>query len=262
MTKDPTKSPRVVSPTAWRTAQKAFLTKQKEFARHHEALLAERRALPWVEMTKRYRFEAPEGAVTLEDLFAGCSQLIVQHFMFGPGWREGCVGCSFQADHIDAAWQHLRHHDVSFAAIARAPLPEIEAFKRRMGWAFTWVSSYGSDFNYDFRVSFTPEEVARGATIDYEDTLREIWAEEMPGISVFARDAAGTVFHTYSSYGRGDESLIGAYQYLDLTPNGRNENGPYRNLTDWVRLHDRYDTIGGDADGLGLAAEFAIPPRD
>ena len=150
----------------------------------------------------------------------------------------------------------------ALAAISRAPLPEIEAFKRRMGWAFTWVSSYGSDFNCDFRVSFTPEEVARGATIDYEDTLREIWAEEMPGVSVFARDAAGTVFHTYSSYGRGDESLIGAYQYLDLTPNGRNENGPNRNLTDWVRLHDRYDTIGGDADGLGLAAEFAIPPRD
>jgi predicted dithiol-disulfide oxidoreductase (DUF899 family) len=169
--------------------------------------------------------------------------------MMGPGWKEGCVGCSFAADHIQGALVHLEHHDVSYVAVSRAPLAEIEPFKRRMGWKFRWVSSSGSDFNFDYHVSFTPEEIASGR-IYYNYELREVRGEEGAGLSVFYKDDSGQIFHTYSSYGRGNEELLGTYVHLDITPKGRNENGPGFNLTDWVRHHDRYDH-GGFVDRTG-----------
>lgn len=234
---------RIVTRAEWLEARMAHLAREKELTRLHDRLTAERRALPWVRIDKPYRFDGLHGPVTLADLFAGRSQLVVQHFMFGPGWKEGCVGCSFAADHVDAARQHFEHNDLSFAAVSRAPYPELAAFQRRMGWRFTWVSSSGSDFNRDFHVSFTPEDQARGKAF-YNFELRDYQNDELPGTSVFAKDAAGQVFHTYSAYGRGDELLIGAYNYLDLVPKGRNENGPNFDLTDWVRHHDRYDAGG------------------
>jgi predicted dithiol-disulfide oxidoreductase (DUF899 family) len=163
--------------------------------------------------------------------------------MLGPGWQEGCVGCSFEVDHIAGALVHLEHHDVSYVAVSRAPLPEIEAFKKRMGWRFKWVSSYGSDFNYDFHVSFKPEEIEKGeAYYNYE--VSKVGIDELSGRSVFYKDANGDVFHTYSSYGRGGDLMLGTYNILDLMPKGRNETGPNHNMTDWVRHHDRYDSGG------------------
>jgi predicted dithiol-disulfide oxidoreductase (DUF899 family) len=175
--------------------------------------------------------------------------------MFGPGWREGCVGCSFRSDHVDGALAHLEHHDVSLVTISRAPLAEIEAFRRRMGWRFRWLSSYGSDFNYDYRVSFATDDVANG-TIDYNYGSARIIAEEMSGLSVFYKGDAGEIFHTYSTFGRGDELVDTTYMYLDLTPKGRNETGPHYNLGDWVRHHDRYGVAGAvDATGRFVAAQ-------
>jgi predicted dithiol-disulfide oxidoreductase (DUF899 family) len=241
--------PRIVSREEWIDARKAHLVREKELTRLHDRVRAERRNLPWVRIEKPYVFEGPDGTLSLADLFAGRSQLVVQHFMFGPGWKEGCVGCSFGADHVDAARRHFEHNDLSFAAVSRAPYPEIAAFQRRMGWRFTWVSSHGSEFNHDFHVSFTEEDQAKGKAF-YNFELRDYQSDELPGTSVFAKDAAGQVFHTYSAYARGDELLIGAYNYLDLTPKGRNENGPNFDLTDWVRHHDRYGGTGGvDAAG-------------
>lgn len=199
--------------------------------------------MPWVKVEKEYVFDGPDGQETLADLFEGRSQLIVQHFMFGPGCGEGCVGCCFKADHVDAALQHIERHDVKFVAISRAPLAEIAAFRQRMGWRFKWVSSYANDFNYDYHVSYTSKEVST-AKVYYNYHLRDVVSEELSGNSVFYKDASGNVFHTYSTDGRGDELLVGAYMYLDLTPKGRNETGPRRNLTDWVRHHDRYDAGG------------------
>jgi predicted dithiol-disulfide oxidoreductase (DUF899 family) len=188
-------------------------------------------------------FDGPNGKVTLADLFDGRSQLTVKHFMLGPGWKEGCVGCSFGSDHVDGMLVHLEHHDVSYVAISRAPLPEIEAFKHRMGWRFNWVSSYGNDFNRDYHVSFTPDELAKGKVF-YNYDMQELTMDELPGMSVFYKDDTGDIFHTYSTYARGTDMLSGTYNYLDITPKGRNEtiNG---NLTDWVRHHDRYDETGG-----------------
>ncbi|HVQ30504.1 MAG TPA: DUF899 family protein, partial [Vicinamibacteria bacterium] len=174
---------------------------------------------------------------------------IVNHFMLGPGWGEGCVGCSFGADHVDGALVHLEHHDVTFVAVSRAPLPEIAAFQKRMGWRFKWVSSFGSDFNYDYHVSYTKDELARGQAFQNFET-RDVALEETSGLSVFAKDGAGDVFHTYSCYARGGEKGIGAYMFLDLTPKGRNETGPNFALTDWVRHHDRYGA-GGHVDATG-----------
>lgn len=240
---------RIVSRDEWLAARKQHLSKEKELTRLRDRLSAERRALPWVKVEKTYLFEAPDGRKTLADLFDGRSQLIVQHFMLGPGWQEGCVGCSFQADHVDAARMHFEHHDVAFVAISRAPLPEIEAFKRRMGWRFKWMSSYESDFNYDYHVSFTKDDIAKGKVF-YNHEMRDFQSEELSGISVFYKDAGGGIFHTYSAYARGDEMLVGTYNYLDLTPKGRNETGPAFNLTDWVRHHDRYGE-GGFVDPTG-----------
>src|SRR5262245_34556213 len=234
------KGHRVVSQQEWIAARKELLKKEKESSRLRDQLSAERRALPWMKVEKNYVFDAPEGRVTLGDLFDGRSRLFVKHFMLGPGWKEGCVGCSFEVDHVEGALVHLEHHDVSYVAVSRAPLAEIEAYKKRMGWSFRWVSSFGNDFNYDYGVSFRKEDIAEGkAFYNYKPLDFEI--DELSGQSVFYKDDAGEVFHTYSVYARGDELLIGTYNYLDLTPQGRNETGPNFDLTDWVRRHDQYD---------------------
>ena len=239
----------VVSREQWLGARRALLEKEKALTRMRDAISAERRSLPWVRVEKEYLFETPEGQRTLADLFDGRSQLIVKHFMLGPGWGEGCVGCSFECDHVDGALVHLENHDVSYVAVSRAPLTEIEAFRRRMGWRFRWVSSFGSDFNYDFHVSFTPAEVAAGKAY-YNYGLDDVSVEELSGLSVFVRNDRGEIFHTYSAYARGAEEVLGTYVYLDLTPKGRNEPGPNHDLTDWVRHHDRYGS-GGHVDPSG-----------
>jgi len=241
---------RIATRDEWLVARKAHLAKEKELTRLRDQLSAERRELPWVRIDKPYVFEGPSGRETLSDLFDGRSQLIIQHFMFGPGWKEGCVGCSFSVDHIEGALVHLEHHDVSYVAASRAPLPEIEAFKKRMGWRLKWVSSYGSDFNYDFHVSFKPDEIEK-AKVYYNYDMRKIGVEELSGRSVFYKDTNGDVFHTYSSYGRGGDLMLGTYNILDLMPKGRNETGPNHNLTDWVRHHDRYDSGGGHVAATG-----------
>ncbi|MBL6750688.1 MAG: thioredoxin family protein [Nevskia sp.] len=234
---------KVVSAEEWLVARKALLAGEKALTRARDEVSRQRRALPWLRVEKPYLFDGPGGRQTLAELFDGRSQLIVKHFMFGPGWQEGCVGCSFEVDHVEGALPHLEHHDVSYVAVSRAPLAEIEAFRRRMGWRFRWVSSYGSDFNYDFGVSFTPEALAAGeVTYNYAPCRPGI--EELSGRSVFYRDADGGIFHTYSAYGRGNEELLGTYVLLDLTPKGRNETGPRHDLTDWVRHHDRYGAGG------------------
>ena len=234
---------RIVTRDEWLAARKAHLAKEKELTRQRDRVNAERRELPWVKVEKPYVFDGPKGKETLADLFDGRSQLIIKHFMLGPGWQEGCVGCSFEVDHIDGALVHLKHHDVSYVVVSRAPLPEIEAFKKRMGWRFKWVSSYGSDFNYDFHVSFRPDDIEKGE-VYYNYEMRKNGMEELSGRSVFYKDASGDVFHTYSSYGRGGDLMLGTYNILDLMPKGRNETGRNHNLTDWVRHHDRYDSGG------------------
>lgn len=246
----------VVSREQWLAARTQLLAEEKEFTRMRDQLSARRQALPWVKVEKSYVFEGPNGPVRLADLFEGRSQLIVKHFMFGPDWEEGCVGCSFECDHVEGALVHLTHHDVSYAAVSRAPFAKIDAYKRRMGWRFNWVSSFGNDFNYDFNVSFTPEQIASGE-VYYNYARRPIQSDEMSGRSVFYKDGSGEIFHTYSAFARGGEQFLGTYSYLDITPNGRNEtiNG---NLTDWVRHHDRYDTGDRvDPNGHAVAAEDA-----
>jgi predicted dithiol-disulfide oxidoreductase (DUF899 family) len=231
---------RVVSQKEWTDARKALLAKEKELTRLTDEVNAERLKLPWERVDKDYVFDTPAGKKSLADLFDGRSQLVVYHFMFGPGWKAGCVGCSFFADHVDGPNIHLAHHDVSFVAVSRAPLNEIEAYKKRMGWRFNWVSSSGSDFNYDYHVSFRKEDLAKGKVYyNFEETDGSM--EDLHGTSVFFKDASGAIYHTYSSYGRGDERGLGTYMFLDLTPKGRNETGPNFNLTDWVRRHDEYD---------------------
>jgi len=240
---------RIVSREEWIIARKALLAKEKALTHERDRLNAERRELPWVRVEKTYAFDGPNGRETLGDLFAGRSQLIVKHFMLAPGQKDPCVGCSFESDHIDGALVHLEHHDVSLVAVARAPYAEIAAVKARMGWCFKWVSSYGSDFNYDFNASFTPEQIAKGeAFYNYQMITPPL--EDLSGRSVFYRDETGQIFHTYSSWARGGDLLLGTYNLLDLTPKGRNETGPNHNLTDWVRHHDRYGA-GGYVDATG-----------
>jgi predicted dithiol-disulfide oxidoreductase (DUF899 family) len=231
---------RVVSRDQWMAERKTLLAREKELTRLRDEIASERRALPWVRVDKNYVFDTPEGPRTLADLFDGRRQLLVQHFMFGPGWQQGCPSCSFMADHNDGMIVHLEHRDVTFVAISRATLPEIERFRRRMGWQFTWVSSNGNDFNYDFRVSFTPEEVAKGK-IDYNFGTWPHAYEEWPGVSAFIKDDAGDVFHTYSTYGRGVEVMMHTYAMLDLMPKGRDEKDVEHKM-EWVRHHDRYDS--------------------
>lgn len=239
----PDPRPPVVSRTDWAIAHARHLEREKDLTRLRDALRAERRLLPWTVIDKPYVFDSTAGPVSLAALFAGRSQLIIKHFMFGPGWREGCVGCSFETDHLEAARIHLEHHDVSVVAVSRAPLAELHAFRDRMGWGIPWVSSFASEFNYDFHVSFTPAQVAAGhAYHNFAD--RPLLGEEHSGLSAFYRDEDDTVYHTFSAFGRGAEELLGTYVCLDLAPLGRNENGPHFNLTDWVRHHDRYDAPG------------------
>ena len=231
----------IVSRSEWTTARAKLLAEEKELTRLRDRVSERRRDLPWVKVEKNYGFDGPNGRETLSDLFDGRSQLVVRHFMFGPDWEEGCVGCSFWSDHLDGALVHLEHHDVTVVVVSRAPFGKIEAFRRRMGWRFKWVSSFGSDFNYDFGVSFTPEQLASGKVV-YNYGLTDRVGEEMPGTSVFYKDPDGQIAHTYSSFARGGEAMLGTYALLDLTPKGRDENGPGHNLTDWVRHHDRYNS--------------------
>ncbi|MGE6918643.1 DUF899 domain-containing protein [Achromobacter kerstersii] len=216
----------VVSRPQWEAARETLLSREKALTRSQDALARERQDLPWVLVNKAYQFQSAHGPLGLADLFGGNSQLIIYHFMYGPDWEEGCVGCSFLADHLDSAITHLRHHDVSVVAVSRAPFAKLDAFKRRMGWRFDWLSSEGCDFNFDMRAS---APLADGSV------------EERSGASAFFRDPDGEIFHTYSAFERGVERLAGAYNYLDFAPLGRNENGPHFNLGDWVRHHDRYD---------------------
>ncbi len=229
-------SHKIVSREEWLAARKALLVREKKHTRERDRLSAARRALPWVKVEKNYVFDAPEGKRSLADLFDGCAQLLVYHFMLTPGDDHLCDGCAFISDHVDAARQHFEHNDLSFAAVSRAPLAQIMPVKKRMGWHFTWVSSFGNDFNFDYHVSFTPEQVARG-DIDYNFGTTKYPHVDLPGVSVFFKNDAGEVFHTYSCYARGGENLIGAYHFLDLAPRGRNEKA----IMDWVRLHDEYD---------------------
>ena len=237
---DDTQTHPVVSQEQWLAARKTLLLKEKEFTHLRDQINRERLALPWVTVEKNYVFDTPKGNRTLSDLFDGRSQLIVYHFMFGPGWEAGCPGCSFLSDHIDGALPHLEHHDVTWTAVSRAPLVEIEAYKKRMGWIFPWVSASGSDFNYDYHVSFPKEDLATGKIL-YNFTETTVQAEsagtELPGLSAFYKDDSGDVFHTYSSYARGGEELIGTLMILDRAPTGRNE----KSTMDFVRRHDEYE---------------------
>lgn len=227
---------RIVSRDEWLAARRAFLAREKDFTRQRDALSAARRDLPWEKVEKTYVFDGPDGRETLADLFAGKSQLIVYHFMFAPEWEEGCKSCSFWADNFERLPVHLKHRDTTMLAVSRAPLAKLQAYARRLGWTFKWVSSGGNDFNYDYHVSFMPDEVASGE-IAYNYGKFPMKAPEMPGISVFYKDAAGDIFHTYSSYSRGIDMMNNAYHYLDLTPKGRDEG---EGIMAWLRRNDDY----------------------
>jgi predicted dithiol-disulfide oxidoreductase (DUF899 family) len=242
---------KIVSPAEWLAARKAFLAQEKRFTRDRDELSRLRRELPWVRVEKEYVFDGPNGKETLSDLFAGRSQLIVYHFMFGPEWEQGCPSCSLLADHFDGAAVHLAQRDAMLVAVARAPLPQIESFKRRMGWRFKWVSSNGTDFNHDFHVSFTADELAKGKVNHNYDWV-EFPKDEAPGLSVFCKNASGEIFHTYSAYARGLDILVGAYNFLDLAPKGRDEDAPPWTMA-WVRHHDRYEP----ADAAGCCHSAA-----
>ena len=234
-----TDHPQVVSEKEWLAARKELLAKEKEFSRQRDALSAERRKMPWVRVETEYVFDGPGGKQTLADLFQGRSQLIVYHFMFGPGWAEGCPSCSFLGDHFDGANHHLPHRDVTLVAVSRAPFDQIEAFKKRMGWRFPLVSSFGTNFNRDYHVSFNPEDRDQGK-VEYNYSRTEFPSDEAPGLSVFYKDQAGQIFHTYSTYARGLDILLGAYNFLDFVPKGRDEDGLKFSMA-WIRHHDKYD---------------------
>lgn len=235
---DATMNHPVVSRQQWLAERTKLMAREKELTRLGDEIARARRALPWVRLDKAYSFDTPAGRRTLCDLFDGRRQLLIQHFMLAPGWEQGCKSCSYMADHTDATLVHLAQRGVSFVAVSRAPLDEIERFRRRMGWQFPWVSAHDTDFNKDFHVSFTAGEMANG-TADYNfgDTPK---GEEMPGVSAFWKDDTGAVFHTYSTYGRGVEVMMHTYRLLDLTPKGRDEDGLSFTM-EWVRHHDRYE---------------------
>ena len=228
---------KVVSQREWITARKKLLVEEKKFSKLRDQLNRQRRRLPWVKVEKEYIFDGPTGRVTLADLFDGKSQLIIYHFMFGPGWGTGCAHCSFWADHYDGVNLHIGQRDTAFAVVSRAPLAEIVPFKKRMGWKFNWVSSHDTDFNFDFGVSFTPEQIKRGL-LPYNYGWWRMKTDEMPGVSVFYRAKNGDIYHTYSAYARGIDLMNTTYNFLDLTAKGRDEDpdGPQ----DWVRYHDKY----------------------
>ena len=235
---------KVVSHDEWIAARKAHLAEEKAFTRARDALSKKRRELPWEKVEKNYVFDTPSGKRSLAALFGNKSQLIVYHFMLGPGWEAGCPSCSLIADHFDGAAIHLAQRDIALVVVSRASLPEIERFKTRMGWNFPWVSSFGNDFNFDYHVSKSPNEKA-GGEVEYNYEMTTFPSEERPGASVFAKDPAGQVFHTYSTYGRGLDLLIGAYNLIDLVPKGRDEDGLKFSMA-WVRHHDRYDGAAVD----------------
>jgi predicted dithiol-disulfide oxidoreductase (DUF899 family) len=236
---------KIVSHDEWIAARKAYLAEEKAFTRARDALARKRRELPWEKVEKNYVFDTSQGKKTLAELFGGKSQLIVYHFMLGPGWEAGCPSCSYLADHFDGAVIHLAQRDVSFVVVSRASLSEIEIFKRRMGWRFKWASSFGNDFNPDYQVSFTPEEKAGGKVFYNYEFIESFPSEERPGASVFYKNVSGEIFHTYSTYGRGLDILIGTYHFLDLAPKGRDEDGLAWSMA-WVRHHDRYDGAAVD----------------
>jgi predicted dithiol-disulfide oxidoreductase (DUF899 family) len=228
----------VVSREEWLEARRALLLREKEATHLRDKVNAERMELPWVKVDKDYTFETPQGPKSLAELFDGRSQLMVYHFMFGPEWEAGCPGCSFLADHLDGTLPHLNHHDVTLVAVARAPLAKIEAYKQRMGWKFPWVSSFGSDFNFDYHVSFTPEDLAKDKVFyNFSPIAPSDANDELPGLSAFYRNEKGEVFHTYSSYARGAEEILGTLMILDHAPKGRNEDS----TMDFVKRHDEYE---------------------
>ena len=230
---------KIVTREEWIAARQVHLAEEKELTRLRDRLSQSRRRLPWVRVDKAHLFEGPDGKESLADLFAGRGQLIVYHFMFGPDWEEGCPSCSYLCDNIDGSMVHLNHRDVSMAAVSRAPFDKLEAYGKRMGWKFKWVSSHGGDFNHDYDVSFTAEEMAKGE-VTYNYKTGTFPSDEAPGLSVFYRHGHGDIFHTYSAYARGLDALIGTYNYLDLVPKGRNESGlPYTMA--WIRRHDQYE---------------------
>jgi len=240
---------RVVTREQWIEARKHLLAKEKELTHRRDELAGERRNLPWVRVEKQYVFDTPSGKATLADLFAGRSQLFIKHFMMAPGQAGQCVGCSLEVDHLEGILVHLENHDVSYVAVARAPIEEIESVRQRMGWRFPWVSSYRNDFNYDFDVSFRPEDMeAERAFYNYRRGNPGM--TDLSGDSVFFKDESGAIYHTYSTFGRGGEEFLGIYRLLDVMPKGRDENGPYHSLADWVKPHDRYET-GGTVEGNG-----------
>ena len=237
---DATVSPRnpVVSREEWLKARRDLLKLEKEETHLRDKVRAERRALPWVKVDKEYVFDTPKGRKTLAELFDGRSQLLIYHFMLGPEWEAGCPGCSFLADHFDGTLPHLNHHDVTLIAVSRAPLEKIEAYKKRMGWKFPWVSSYGSDFNFDYHVSFTKEDLAKDKVFyNFTEIPPEDAHDELPGLSAFYRNESGEVFHTYSTYARGGEEVIGTLMILDRAPFGRNEDS----TMNFVKRHDEYE---------------------
>lgn len=235
--------PQIVSHEEWLAARRKLLEEEKAFTRQRDALSARRREMPWERIEKDYRFQGSKGEASLADLFDGRSQLVIYHFMLGPDWENGCKSCSFWADNFNGVDIHLAHRDVTLAAVSRAPLAKIEAFKKRMGWGFAWYSSFGSDFNYDFQVSFHPTDLKSGDVV-YNFKKQKTPSEEMPGISVFARTERNEVFHSYSCYERGLDMLNGAYHFLDLTPKGRDEDALSFSMS-WVRHHDRYEDRTG-----------------
>ena len=231
---------KVVSREQWIEARKAHLKNEKALTRMRDLVSAERRALPWVKVEKDYMFDTAAGKKTLAELFSRNSQLIIHHFMWRWDLGQGCDSCSLEADHAEGAIVHLENHDVSYVRVSRAPLAELLAYKQRMGWTAEWVSSYGSDFNYDYHVSFTPEELAKGE-VYYNYQMTKDGFDELPGLSVFHKDDAGNVYHTYSSYARGNEEVNAVFIYLDITPKGRNET----EIMDWVKRHDEYPVADG-----------------
>jgi len=230
-------NPKVVTREEWTKARVALLAKEKELTRQRDALAQERQQLPWVRIEKNYMFETASGKKPLGELFSGKSQLGIYHFMFGPEWEQGCPSCSLIADHLDNLGMHLAQRDVRLLVVSQAPLAKIDTFKKRMGWKFPWVSSFGSEFNFDFGVSVKREDAAKEHMYNY--VLTKFPSEERPGMSVFYRDASGEVFHTYSMYGRGLEELMSIYMILDRVPKGRDEAGLAHGMA-WVRHHDRY----------------------
>jgi predicted dithiol-disulfide oxidoreductase (DUF899 family) len=232
----------VVSEAQWIEARRALLAEEKAWTRERDRLSEKRRALPWVRVEKDYVFEGADGPVTLADLFDGRRQLIVYHFMFGPEWEEGCVGCSLLSDQVDGARQHFEHNDVSFAAVSRGPNERLQAYRKRMGWKLRWVSSAASDFNFDHHVSFPNGSRERGVYYNFEE-CPDPGIDELSGVSVFYKDDDGAIYRTYSTYGRGGEMFLPVYSWLDIVPKGRNEMQK-GNLTDWVRRHDRYEDDG------------------